>query len=643
MGNPSPAVEPAHSSDDRVLLFKAIDLQNQGAIDQAEALFNQYLATHPHDGAAIYSLSVIYFKRGDQAQALTLLDQGVKVAPTFAPVWFAHGSALQAAGRFEEALASYDQALAIKPDYLEVLLNSGVPPRCRRRHAAALDRFQRVLAINPNYESALGNSGIILTEFKRSAEAIAIFERLLKINPHYDYGWGLLSYERLHICDWTDFEVVKKQIIDGVRAGERTCKSLPLMAISDSASDQHQCARAFATQRFPASNRPLWTGERYKHKKIRLAYVSPDLREHPVGHLMCGIFERHDKNRFETIAISLGPDDNSRLRARMLKSFDQFIDVRNMGSRQIAELMREKEIDIAVDLAGYTADSRTEVFAHRPAPIQVNYLGYPGTLGVSYMDYILADRHVIPEGHHQHYDEQVVYLPDTYLPTDAGIKIAERTPTRAECGLPDTGVVFCSFSHDYKISPPIFDLWMRLLNKVPGSVLWLMSRSAISQANLRLEAQKRGVAPERLIFAGRVPMVEDHLARYRQADVFLDTHPYNAHTTSADALMAGLPVVTCMGQAFPSRVAGSVLHAVGMPELVTDSFEGYEALALKLALDPELLRQTKNKLAANMASQPLFDTDRFCSNIEAAYIAMWRQHQLGDARDALSGHISGKP
>ncbi|RZI79276.1 MAG: tetratricopeptide repeat protein, partial [Rubrivivax sp.] len=379
MGNPSPATAPAPQNDDRVQLFKAIELQNQGLNDQAEALFNQYLAQHPNDPAAIYSLSVIYFKRGDHALALQLLDNGVKVAPHFAPVWFAHGSALQSAGRFEDALLSYDKALEIKPDYLEVLLNSGVLLRDRLRHAEALDRFQRVLAINPNYESALGNSGIILTEFKRSAEAIAIFDRLLKINPHYDYGWGLLSYERLHICDWTDFEVVQQHIIEGVRAGQRTCKSLPLMAISDSASDQQLCARAFATQRFPASNRPLWQGERYKHKKIRLAYVSPDLREHPVGHLMAGIFERHDKSKFETIAISLGPDDNSRLRSRMLASFDQFIDVRNMGSRQIAEMMRSMEIDIAVDLAGYTADSRTEVFAHRPAPIQVNYLGYPGT------------------------------------------------------------------------------------------------------------------------------------------------------------------------------------------------------------------------------------------------------------------------
>jgi predicted O-linked N-acetylglucosamine transferase (SPINDLY family) len=384
--------------------------------------------------------------------------------------------------------------------------------------------------------------------------------------------------------------------------------------------------------------RHLWHGERYRHKKIRIAYVSPDLREHPVGHLMCGVFERHDKNRFETYAISLGIDDGSRLRARMVKAFDHFIDVRAMGSLQIAQLMREHEIDVAIDLAGYTSDSRTEVFSYRPVPAQVGYLGYPGTMAVPNIDYILADQYVIPAADQQYYTEQVVYLPDTYLPTDGSVKIAERTPTRAECGLPEQGIVFCSFSHDYKINPALFDIWMRILARVPGSVLWLMSRVEVSKANLRREAQARGIDPARLIFAERVPLVEDHLARYRQADLFLDTHPYNAHTTAADALMAGLPVLTYMGHSFPSRVAGSLLHALGMEELATTSFEQYEELAVRLASSPELLAGVKARTRANRDSYPLFDTERFCRNLEAVYSAMWRKTELGSAHDALSGH-----
>lgn len=409
------------------------------------------------------------------------------------------------------------------------------------------------------------------------------------------------------------------------------------MAINDEASDHLAAAKTFGEHMFRQQALQLWTGQRYRHKKIRLAYLSPDLREHPVGHLMAGVFERHDKNRFDTFAYSLGIDDGSRLRARMVAAFDHFVDVREMGSQQIAEHMRAHEIDVVIDLAGYTSDSRTDVFAFRPAPAQVGYLGYPGTMGVPYMDYILADQYVIPMDQQQFYTEQVVYMPDTYLPTDAGVKIAERTPTRAECGLPDEGIVFCSFSHDYKISPHLFDIWMRLLAKVPGSVLWLMSRVEISKTNLRKEAVKRGIDPARLIFAERVKHVEDHLARYRQADVFLDTHPYNAHTTAADALMAGLPVVTYMGKSFPSRVAGSLLHAIGMPDLITHSLADYEALVLRLATEPALLADAKARIAANRASYPLFDTERFCLNLEAVVTAMWRKSELGGARDALTG------
>ncbi|MDO9003195.1 MAG: tetratricopeptide repeat protein [Aquabacterium sp.] len=651
MGNrfqaaPPPRRQPAKAdnaapvlTNDPSALIRGIELQNKGQIAEAEALFRTYLLTHPADGAALYSLAVILLQRGDHAQALELLSAGVAKCPTFAPLWMAYANVLQAFGRAADAMASYDKALELNPEYTEVLLNSGVLLRDQQRHLEALERFKRVLAIKPDHEAAMGNSGIILTEFKRSDEAIAMFERLLAVNPNYDYGHGLLAYERLHACDWTGFAENSAKIISGIKAHQKSCKSLPLMAFSDDCQDHQISAQIFAT-RFPVSKNPLWTGERYRHKKIRLAYVSPDLREHPVGHLMAGIFEHHDKSRFETVAISLGIDDKSRLRSRMLACFDKFVDARTMTSRQIAELMREMEIDVAVDLAGYTADSRTDLFAHRPVPAQANFLGYPGTLGTSYMDYIIADRHVIPPEHQRFYNEKVLYLPDAYLPTDAGLKISERTPTRQECGLPDTGIVFCSFSHDYKINPPLFDIWMRLLAQVPGSVLWLMSRSQASQANLRKEAQLRGVDPSRLVFAGRVPLVEDHMARYRQADIFLDTHPYNAHTTAADALMAGLPVVTFMGGAFPARVAASLLHAIGLPELVADSAAGYEALALKLATNPELLSGVKAKLQANKATYPLFDTDSFCKNLEAIYVSMWRQSELGGAVDALSAPAS---
>ncbi len=622
---------------DKNLLLQGIALQNEGKLEQAQAVFELFLTHIPNEGVALYSLAVVLLERFGAERALPVVERGVQVAPAFAPIWYAAGAVQQRLGLRDAAIKSYDKALELNPDYVEALINSGTLLRETLQHHAALDRFNRALALRPDHLNALSNCAIMLTEFKRPLEAVAMFERLLQLKPDFEYGVGSICYERMHACDWSHFDSDVAKILEGIAAGKPIAKSLGVMSITDDAAVHHRCAETFAEHRYAVRSAPLWTGQRYRHDRIRIAYVSPDLREHPVGHLMAGIFERHDKRRFETIAISIGVDDNSRLRQRMVDTFDHFIDARMMESRRIATLMREMEVDIAIDLAGFTADSRSEVFGMRPAPVQVNYLGYPGTMGTKYMDYIVADRHVIPPEHAPFYNEKVVYLPDAYLPAASGLKIAERTPTRAECGLPEEGVVFCSFNHDYKIAPHVFSVWMNLLRQVPGSVLWLMSRSPLSQVNLRKEAAARGVDPDRLVFAQRVPMVEDHLARYRQADLFLDTHPYNAHTTCADALMAGLPVVTCMGGAFPSRVAGSLLHAAGIPELVTHSLADYEALALQLARDPARLAALKAKLIASQPTNALCDADAFCRNLEAVYTAMWRQSQLGGARDALSG------
>jgi len=622
---------------DRNLLLQGIALQNEGKLEQAQAVFELFLTHIPNEGVALYSLAVVLMERFGAERALPVVERGVQVASTFAPIWYAAGAVQQRLGLRDAAIKSYDKALELKPDYVEALINSGTLLREQLDHHAAIDRFNRALALKPDHLNALSNLAIMLTEFKRSQEAVAMFERLLQLKPDFEYGVGSICYERMHACDWSHFDSDVAKILDGIAAGKPIAKSLGVMSITDDAAVHHRCAEIFAGHRYTPRHAPLWTGERYRHDRIRIAYVSPDMREHPVGHLMAGIFERHDRKRFETIAISIGANDGSRLRQRMVDCFDHFVDAKMMESRKIAELMRSMEVDIAIDLAGFTADSRSEVFGMRPAPVQVNYLGYPGTMGTQYMDYIVADRHVIPPEHAQHYNEKVVYLPDAYLPAASGLQIAERTPTRAECGLPEEGVVFCSFNHDYKIAPHVFHVWMNLLRDVPGSVLWLMSRSPLSQQNLRREAQARGVDPDRLVFAQRVPRVEDHLARYRQADLFLDTHPYNAHTTCADALMAGLPVVTCMGGAFPSRVAGSLLHAAGVPELVTSSLADYEALALQLARDPARIAALKARLAATRATTALCDADAFTRNLEAIYTAMWRQSQLGGARDALSG------
>lgn len=613
-------------------LMKALQLQEEGRIDEAAQGFREVLAVRPNDGAALYSLALLALKHyQDIPTARRLVDAGVAIAPGYAPMHALRGNVLHEAGELEAAMTSYQQAIRLDPNYITALINLSVLQQQLSCHQAALESLQKVLQIEPNHALALANCGTLLTEFKRSEEAIALFERLLAIDPTYDFGLGMLCFEKMHICDWQNIEALSAQIVAGIRTGQRTCKSFPVMALSDDPSVLHAAARLFTDRQFPAASQPLWRGEVYRHPRIRVAYVSADLREHPVGHLMAGVIERHDKQRFETIAISLGIDDQSSLRARFIAAFDQFHDVQKMGSLQIAQLMRELEVDIAINLSGYTSGSRSEVFAYRPAPIQVNYLGYPGTLGADYIDYILVDRHIAPFDEQPWYSEKIAQLPHSYLPTDGQLQIAEHTPTRSHYGLPEHGFVFCSFNHDYKISPTVFAIWMRLLARVEGSVLWLMKLNEPAQRNLRQEAERHGIDPQRLVFATRVPKIEDHLARYRLADLFLDCYPYNAHTTAADALFAGLPVLTYMGKAFQGRVAGSLLSTLDMPELITHSLDEYEALAYRLASEPDRLAALRAKLARQRLTSPLYDTEQFCRHLEAAYLEMWQRWQNGQA------------
>jgi protein O-GlcNAc transferase len=392
---------------------------------------------------------------------------------------------------------------------------------------------------------------------------------------------------------------------------------------------QLQAARHFAQDTIRRAPKPLWNGSVWRNDRIRIAYLSGDFRRHPVGHLVVDLLERHDRARFEVIGVSFGPDDRSDLRARIASAFDRFIDVRTRSDREVAQLLLDLRVDIAVDLTGHTKGSRPAILAFRPAPIQACYLGFPGTMGVDFIDYILADATVIPADRQQFYAEKVVQLPDCYLPHDGKRTIAAHTPSRQELGLPE-GFVFCCFNNSWKITPALFDVWMRLLRAVEGSVLWLTRDSPEAESNLRREAAARGVDPARLVFAGRLPRTEDFLARQRAADLFLDTLPYNAHATASDALRVGLPVLTCRGESFSGRVAASLLEAVGLPELATHSLAEYESLALRLARDPSALRALSERLEQNRATSLLFDTDRLRRHIEAAYRTMWEIWQRGE-------------
>lgn len=605
---------------------------NQGTVlqalerkSEAAASYEQALRLSPGYVDALINLSAVMLSLGRLDEALARIEHAIELQPKSPDAWDQKGIVLQSLHCDAEALACHDKALQLSPGNVRVLGNRSAVLKTLQRFEEALSCCEQALQTDPRDEVALCNSACLLSDMSRVEQAIAMFERLLAVNPDYSDGLGLLCYERLMACDWSGFEGLAQSINAGIAAGRSACKPLHYMAIADSAELAQRCAQRFA-QTFITTAAPLWTGERYSHKRLRLAYVSPDLREHPVAHLMAGVFEQHDKSRFETVAISLGPDDGSALRTRVRQAFDEFVDARHWSDRQIAQWMREREIDIAVDLAGYTMDARPGLWGHRAAPMQVSYLGFPGTLGQACMDVIIAQRDIVPPEQQSYIDERVVYLPHNYLPTDSRLQIATHKPTRAQCGLPEEGFVFCSFCQEYKVSPSVFAVWLRLLQAVPGSVLWLVSRSELTQRNLRRAAQAQGVAPERLVFASRLPRVEDHLARYTQADLFLDTHPYNAHTTATDALRTGLPVLTYMGESFASRVAGSLLLGLQLPELVTHSLQAYEARALELATQPAALAALKAKLAVQIQQATLFDTTGFCRDLEALLLDLSRPH-----------------
>jgi predicted O-linked N-acetylglucosamine transferase (SPINDLY family) len=646
-----------------VLLQRAVREHQSGNLAEAARLYNEVLRSNPRHFQALYAFGYLHYQTGHFEEAQRIIGDATRANPRSPDAYFTRGCALQRLNRAAEALACFDQALALQPNFIDAQNNRSAALMALNRNEQALESLNVVLALDPSNVGAWTNRGCILQtlgryeealscfanalareprlaealisrgstfgSLKRYEEAAADFEKALAISPELAYARGNLALFHMHACGWGHLPRDRSEIAAALHAGKRVIYPFVNLALSSSMAEQLQCARIWATHDAPASPAPLWRGERYRHAKIRLAYVSADFHAHATAALMAGVFERHDRTRFETIAISFGRDDKSEMRARVVAGFDRFIDVRDRSDAEIASLMRQMEIDIAVDLKGYTQNHRSGIFAHRPAPIQASYLGYPGTMGASYIDYIIADPVVIPEEHLSFYTERIAYLPDTYQCNDPRRPIADQPRTRAEASLPETGFVFCCFNNNYKITPEIFELWMRLLHAVPGSILWLLEDNADATRNLRREAEARGIPPERLVLAPRVSMAE-HLARHRLADLFLDTQPYGAHTTASDALWAGLPVLTLLGPTFAARVAASLLHAVGLPELVTDSLQSYEALALHLTRDSAALAALKAKLAANRDTHPLFDTERFTRNLEAAYIAMWERSQRGE-------------
>ncbi len=560
------------------------------------------------------------------ADALASLGKALELEPKNAEALYRRAELQLWLKRDAEAVLSYEAFLALEPGHAEAWNLKGVALVQLQRQAEALSAFDRAVTLDPGHSDAWNNRANVLFELKRFEEAGGDYERALQLAPDLAYVEGFCIQSRIRVCDWRSLEGDRLRLSAGLKAGKRIIDPQGNLSLSRSPEDQLQCARVFMADE--AAGPPLWRGEHYSHDRIRVAYLTADFRPHPVAFLIAGVFEHHDKNRFETIGISFGPGAESEIRARIAAGFEHFFDVRSSSDADIAAQLKRMEIDVAVDLMAFTEGCRPAILAQRPAPVQVNFLGFPGTMGAAHMDYILADRILIPDDQQRFYAESVVYLPDTYQANDSKRRVADKIPTRAEAGLPDHGFVFCCFNNNYKIMPEMFDIWMRLLLKVEGSVLWLLQDNAAAAANLRRQAKERGVAPERLVFAVRTTPAE-HLSRQRLGDLFLDTSPYTAHTTCSDALWVGLPVVTYLGPTFAARVAGRLLNAGGLPELVAGSPGEYENIALHLARDAGALAAVKAKLARNRDTHALFDTARFTRNLEKAFTRMVERQRSG--------------
>jgi predicted O-linked N-acetylglucosamine transferase (SPINDLY family) len=602
-------------------------LNELGRYREAIADFDKAIAINPFyvDAFCNKGRSLGELKLHDES--LAAYDTALMRKPDLAEAWVGRGNVFTEMKRRADALAAFDKALTLKADLAEAWLGRGNIFVELKNYDDALAAFDKALALKSDLAEAWLGRGNVFNECGRYADAVWAYDEALKTKPGMKIVEGLRLHAKTKICDWKNLDDEIASLLSGIRARKLVSLPFPLLSIPASSAEQLQCAQSYIADQL--SHLAIWRGERYAHDRIRVAYVSADLNDHPVGRLMAGVFEWHDRSRFETTAISLGPEDDSETRLRLKTTVDRFVDARSYDDRKLAEFIREHEIDIAVDLNGFTKGERLNTFARRPAPIQVNYLGYAGTLGADYYDYILADRIVVPEDQFRFYSEKVAWLPDSYMPSESPRQVSEHAPTRGEFGLPQVGFVFCCFNNLYKITPDRFRVWMRLLKATAGSVLWLSEGDSVATSNLRREATICGVAPERLLFAPRLPDLTDYLARYGCADLFLDTSPYNAHATANDALRAGLPVLTCLGSTFAGRVAASLLNAVGLSDLVTTSADEYEALALKLAHDPQALASFKTKLTRDRERHSLFDTKRFAKHIESAYVAMWEKYQRG--------------
>jgi protein O-GlcNAc transferase len=615
----SPNNPEAHN--DQGIAFKKLKRFDEAlqSYNRAIQLKPYYPVPHINRGTALIEL-----KRFEEA--LQSFDRAIQLNSDYPVTHYNRGVALNGLKRFDEAILSFDLALQLNPDYLEAHNNRGTALVELKRFDEAMQSFDLALQLNPDYPETHFNRGIALKELKRFDEALQSFDLVLQLKPDKEYLLGMWFYVKLGCCDWNNFYNNKNKILNGILKKTRASDPFLTLLLTDTLDIQKQSAMIWVKDKCYLSNSTIIPTKYPLHDKIRIGYFSADYHDHPVTHLIAEMLEMHDRSKYELYGFSFGPESNDPWRIRAQKSFDHFFDVRFMSDQDIAMLSRDHQIDIAIDLMGFTADLRTNIFAKRAAPVQVNYLGYPGTMGAGFIDYIIADKTIIPESDRHYFTEKVVYLPNNFQANCRTRNVSLEILTRTELNLPQDGFVYCCFNNNNKITPTMFDSWMRILQQVDESALWLYVSNKWAEDNLRMEAEKRGINAERLVFAKFLP-IEEHLNRIRHADLFLDTLPFNAGATASDALRMGVPLVTHTGNAFAGRYATSLLKTLDMEELITHSAAEYEALAVDLAIDRDRLQRIKEKLNANVQTSSLYDSDKFTRHIEKAYELMYERYR----------------
>jgi len=576
------------------LTQQAIALQGQALHSEAIEVLNQALQISSTDFASLYSLGISLGATGQKMAALDCFIKAAEASPHLAIGHFAKAQSYADIGLSDDALLCFDKAIEVDPTYTQAYTNKAALLQAINRHHDALLTLIACVEVDPNNVTAYEGQGQLLGQFKQYDLSVNAFKRALEIDPNYSYGEGHLMHARLSCCDWTDYEESRQRIFDGIRAGKKVCGAMTIMSITDDAELARQCIEIYAKDKYGDPLFKLWNGEKYAHRRKRVAFISADFRIHPVGYLLIEMIENFDKEKFELTGVFTGTPDGSDLWKRYRCAFDHYLDAKNIPSYELAKLLRAMEIDIAIDLSGHTEGTRLDVLSHRPAPVQMTYLGFPGTLGLPFVDYLIGDEVTIPKSHQNFYKEKILYLPHCYLPRDTSIKQSSTIQRRIDFNLPENSFVLCSFNHDYKINPEIFNCWMDLLSENSNCVLWLMKLNDIAHKNIQSEAQKRNINPNRIIYASRLPKIEDHLARYRLADLFLDTFPYNGHTTVSDALISNLPIITIKGDTFASRVASSLLNDIHSNIKIAKNVNEYKTLATDLIRNKQSINIIEN-------------------------------------------------